>query len=175
MFGSNSSKTEQKQNTSQADNASSAVSDIVLDDGAKLEVDIKDSSVSASGKGALAIGSGAKVTFSDQGAIKSSMSLAKEANKQAAKLAAQVITSNSKTAAQNLEFVSENQARTMEFVESTRQGNQALAADLASRALDLAEKRTGSESDQAMTLGTKLLYAAAILTGLFLLRKSSAK
>lgn len=67
------------------------------------------------------------------------------------------------------DFFSEQNALT----ESTRVGNQQLAADMTARALELAEKRTGSDSDKAAETVSSLVrlavIAAAVLGALFLL------
>lgn len=83
------------------------------------------------------------------------------------------------------ELAAERESRAFDFVdaqtrltESTREGNQQITADLARRAFDLAEKRTGSDSDRAQDTVSSLVkwgaVAAAIvaLAALFRPRKA---
>lgn len=196
--GGGSSKQEVKQNTAQADNASASVNDVVMDDGASMTI-VSNTTDHGAIEGAFKLG-GAAVKAA-QNVAKQNAALAKAnvktiatlgaqvvkssaaTSKEAMKFAGEAIKGNNRLVSQNLEFVQEASSKNMafvndtnkknmDFVESTRVGNQQLAADMVSKALDLAEKRTGSESDQAMTLGTKLLYAAAILGGLFLITRT---
>lgn len=87
--------------------------------------------------------------------LQSSAALAQQSAAAGAALASSVVNQTGALQKQNLEFV-----------ESTRAGNQAIAADLAQKAFDLAEKRTGSESDQAFSAGRVFLYVILAAIGI---------
>lgn len=186
LFGGGGSvKTQTKQNTAQADNASASVNDVVMDDGASMTI-ISNTTDHGAIKGAFALGNTAVKSAADL--AKTNAKVMGTLGKQVINFAGESIKGNNRLVAQNLDFIQEANAKNMsfvndtreanmDFVESTRVGNQQLAADMVNKALALAEKRTGSESDQVLSLGQKLLYAVAIIAGLFLLtrRKASAK
>ncbi len=124
---------------------------------------------------------GATANAQAQSTVKTSLDLLREANAASAALASQSVGSNVQflnTALAAGQSAQEKQAaQNMQFLESTRQGNQAAAADLATKALDLAEKRTGSESDQLVGIGGKLIWpvVAVVVLILFLIFKKSTK
>lgn len=135
--------------------------------------------VSDAGSIAAAFDFGATANAQAASTVKSSLDLLGQANNAAAALASQSVASNVSfldTALKAGQSAQAEQSRqNMEFLESTRSGNQAAAADLAAKALDLAEKRTGTEQDQTNGLISKLTLPALIIGGIFLLLRRSSK
>jgi hypothetical protein len=131
-----------------------------------------DSSVNASGEDSIALSGGSTLVFNDLSegvalaALQNSSELAGLVTDRTAGLAGTVAASAFDFVKENARLSAEQNTRLLDVTESTRVGNQQLAADLSRRALELAEKRTGSAEDRAAEtvsgLGRIILIAAAL-------------
>lgn len=88
--------------------------------------------------------------------VSKTLDLQADQNAAAADLASQVIDSADRARAQD-----------QAFVESTREGNNQIAAESIRTAFALAEKRTGTDSDNAFSAGKIFLYVLAAVAALF--------
>ena len=148
----------------------------VIDKSQNIRGDVGDTA----GDGNMILGAGASYIES------TSDELASLVVERSTDLAARVSDSAYDFAKMNAELSAQQNARFWDFAdkqndltESTRIGNQQLAADMTARALELSEKRTGSDSDKAAETVSGLVrlavIAAAVLGALALLFRNSPR